>query len=109
MKDKQRQAKNMRRGHYRRKYCYTVKSYIDQLNLQNGECLVCGRTDNFGRRFFCIDHSHTTGKLRGLLCDGCNLLVGRVEHNIKCPTEIFEKIQDYLCFSIDISDLECIM
>lgn len=47
--------------------------------LWTGEryCNICGRTT--GR--FCIDHDHKTGKVRGLLCDDCNIGIGRFYEN----------------------------
>lgn len=34
-------------------------------------CEICGSTDRM-----CIDHNHSTGKPRGVLCEGCNQGIG---------------------------------
>lgn len=39
-----------------------------------------------------VDHCHTTGKVRGLLCKQCNMGLGMFYDNI----ETFERIIDYL-------------
>jgi hypothetical protein len=41
---------------------------------QDGKCAICG-TD--GR--LSVDHNHTTGKVRALLCARCNFYVGIIE------------------------------
>lgn len=38
-------------------------------------CDICGR-DN-GTKRLALDHCHATGKLRGLLCDSCNIALGK--------------------------------
>ena len=40
-------------------------------NFNYQECWICGSTDKL-----CIDHCHTTGKPRGLLCTLCNTALG---------------------------------
>lgn len=46
---------------------------------QEGRCAVCGtsasETSGKGKRLQ-VDHCHTSGKIRGLLCDGCNRGLG---------------------------------
>lgn len=42
-----------------------------------GTCEVCGA--GAGTRRLHVDHDHTTGELRGLLCNGCNLTLGHVK------------------------------
>jgi hypothetical protein len=39
-----------------------------------------------------IDHDHTTGQVRGLLCDNCNPALGSFKDNI----ETLQKAIDYL-------------
>jgi len=41
---------------------------------QDGKCLICEE-----REATCIDHCHETGRVRGLLCLGCNTLLGFIE------------------------------
>ena len=60
-----------------RRYGITKEEY-DRLNTeQSGLCAICG-TDVPGRNHLTlyIDHDHKTGKVRGLLCCDCNLLLG---------------------------------
>ena len=42
---------------------------------QGGCCAICGGVNVNGRRL-AVDHEHETGKVRGLLCDKCNLAIG---------------------------------
>jgi hypothetical protein len=48
------------------------------------ECQICGRRKNL-----CVDHDHKTGKVRGRLCNFCNLSLGWLEN-------WGEEIDDYL-------------
>lgn len=55
---------------------------------QEGKCAICGYRVGevwvFGNKVhkLVIDHSHTTGKIRGLLCNGCNTQVGNYERGL---------------------------
>jgi len=42
-------------------------------------CFICGR-QNKGRRLV-IDHDHKTNKVRGLLCNSCNVQLGKLRDN----------------------------
>lgn len=57
-----------------------VVDYAGMLADQGGVCAICGRPPKgTGRSGLHIDHNHTTGKIRGLLCAGCNIRVGHYE------------------------------
>lgn len=45
---------------------------------QGGVCKVCGRPQQQTRRraYLDVDHSHVTGRVRGLLCSECNRALG---------------------------------
>jgi len=61
---------------------------------QDGRCPLCLR-DFAGimeRGGPVVDHDHMTGKVRGLLCSGCNTGIGRFEHS----TEWLDRALAYL-------------
>ena len=51
-----------------KKYGISRAEYEDLLAAQDGECAICGKTLYDVH----IDHSHESGKVRGLLCNTCN-------------------------------------
>ena len=55
---------------------------------QAGKCAICRRT---ARRLF-VDHCHSTGKVRGLLCQTCNTFLGWYENK----ANIIQAFQQYL-------------
>lgn len=64
------------------RYRLTPKEYADMLASQGGRCAICGSAArdkrNSTRLRLCIDHCHKTGKIRGLLCNGCNTGLGHL-------------------------------
>jgi hypothetical protein len=60
-----------------RKYGISPETYYEMLEKQGHKCDICKAKSI--RRAMNIDHNHTTGKVRGLLCDKCNLMLGIVE------------------------------
>jgi len=61
----------------RRKYGLEVADYEAMLAAQNGLCALCGGPP--GKYRMAVDHCHQTGRVRGLLCNGCNRSLGWVE------------------------------
>lgn len=63
-----------------RKYDLSVETYLAMLDQQGGVCAVCRRTpeeahsDGYPLH---VDHDHSTGRVRSLLCRGCNLTLGQ--------------------------------
>jgi len=66
-------AKNGRRRKLMERYGISLEEFDHLLTEQRGACAICGRTFD---RTPCIDHSHRTGKTRGLLCRKCNAGLG---------------------------------
>lgn len=74
-----------RRRHLRRTYGMTVEEYDYMLAQQNGVCAVCGNTEVRALKGkvmrLVVDHDHTTGEVRGLLCFACNAAIGLMREN----------------------------
>jgi CRISPR/Cas system-associated protein Cas10 (large subunit of type III CRISPR-Cas system) len=62
------------------KRCYgvTPEWYEAKLAAQNNGCAICGLDPD--ERRLAVDHHHTTGQIRGLLCARHNVMVGVLEH-----------------------------
>lgn len=56
----------------KKRYGITLNQYNSLVKYQNGQCLICKGNQNL-RRPLAVDHCHKTGKIRGLLCDPCNI------------------------------------
>lgn len=67
------------------KYAYgiTYDEYIEMHNKQNGKCAICKMDEKELNTKLSIDHCHSTGKVRGLLCHNCNHALGKFKENIE--------------------------
>ncbi len=63
----------------RKKYGITLEQYNNMLQQQDNACAVCKETPVKQRLH--VDHNHTTGKVRGLLCQACNTSIGKLKEN----------------------------
>lgn len=71
------------------KYNLTLDQFNDMIQNQNGKCGICNK--ELGDRF-CIDHCHSTGAVRGLLCHSCNSGIGLLGDT----SSAVQKALDYL-------------
>lgn len=56
-------------------YGITAEEYNALFEAQGNVCAICG-TDSTKGKNWCVDHNHVTGKVRAILCDGCNRGLG---------------------------------
>ena len=61
-----------------RRYGLTQQQKDEMLARQNSLCAICSKQ----MKRVCVDHCHTTGKVRGLLCHGCNIKLPAVENEV---------------------------
>jgi hypothetical protein len=63
----------------------TWEQQQEMLTKQGNVCAICHRPEKVVRdgkqKALAVDHDHATGKVRGLLCSTCNLVLGRMEDN----------------------------
>lgn len=67
-------------------YGISLEEYNRILEIQNYVCAICLKPERhrhkMGKIFdLSVDHNHTTGNLRKLLCRDCNLLIGLAKEN----------------------------
>jgi len=64
----------------KRKFNLSNDDYNELLISQNGVCAICKKMEP--NRRLAIDHSHTTGQVRGLLCFKCNSSLGGFDDSV---------------------------
>lgn len=60
----------------RREYGMTIDDYEQIADMQHNACAICRSTT----QKLHVDHCHSSGRIRGLLCGPCNRTLGLV-HN----------------------------
>ena len=71
-----------RERHLVRKYGVRLADYDAMLAAQGGRCAICHcEPSSQAHGVFHVDHCHKTGAVRGLLCRGCNHVLGHLKDN----------------------------
>ena len=81
---------------YWEKYRIRVPDYDYLYDKQKGRCAICSTSNpKSPSGSFCIDHCHTSNKIRGLLCVNCNTGIG----SLKEDPVIFQSAVNYLAYA----------
>lgn len=84
-----------RRHNLKANYGLTPEDYEAMVLAQNNKCAICDseHLSAYGR--FHIDHCHTTGKVRGLLCTRCNTGIGMLGDSIGIVTRALAYLTEH--------------
>ena len=81
------------------KYGINKTEYLTMLDAQDNKCAICGEKETAPNvwkegqsRRLAVDHDHSTGLVRGLLCYRCNTTLGKLNDDI----ELLKKMVSYL-------------
>jgi len=79
-------------------YGLSEESYRDMVDKTKGCCPICGKglTDGRYGMSLAIDHDHTTGKVRGIICNTCNKGLGHFFDNISSLTNAIKYLKEDL-------------
>jgi len=67
-------------GDLKKKYDIDLEQLEQMFISQAGKCAIC--LDDFKTtKNMCVDHNHTTGQIRQLLCQKCNSAIGFFKEN----------------------------
>jgi len=79
----------------------SIQEYQERLVQQDSLCAICRDPVRGAMRAksvkqeLCVDHCHTTGKIRGLLCFKCNAGLGMFADNIDYLTSAISYLMEY--------------
>ena len=92
--DSARDLPRNRRHFLKTRYGLTEEAYEKILAEQNGRCALCGTDKCLTGRNFAVDHDHTSGQVRALLCIKCNTGLGKFRDS----PDLLRKAAEYLEF-----------
>ena len=81
------------------KYGITLEQYQEMHDEQGGVCAICKKPETAtttagGVRMLAVDHNHTTGEVRGLLCNRCNRALGYFGDDIASLAEAIKYLSN---------------
>jgi hypothetical protein len=92
-----------RAGHLKRKFGITMEQYNAMLEAQGGGCFICGRPPREDISLH-VDHNHSTGKVRGILCFRCNNSLADLQED----PALLMKAAGYVAWHADPEEVELI-
>lgn len=82
-------AVHKRKYFLKKDFGITLSDYERMFEEQNGKCKICMKEYE---RSLVVDHCHETKRVRGLLCDPCNLALGLFKDNPKTIASALEYV-----------------
>jgi DNA-binding MarR family transcriptional regulator len=86
--------KQTKRNDLARRYGISEAQLTQLLQEANNRCTLCGDEETY--RQLSIDHNHTTGKIRGILCHRCNIFLWTVKESPERAKLLADKLAEYL-------------
>lgn len=85
--DRERYAKNPEKHKgikLKSSYGITLEQYYAMYEAQDHKCAICKKEHELGGKVgLAVDHCHSKGHVRGLLCVKCNHAIGKFEDNVE--------------------------
>ena len=76
----------------RKNFGITLEEYTEIYNSQGGECAICNQPSDEALH---LDHNHTTGDNRGLLCRACNHSLGLLKEDMQTIMNMYEYLMKW--------------
>ena len=77
-------------------YGISLIEYNQKLEDQKGVCAVCKTQESSKRNVkLSVDHNHSTGKIRGLLCSRCNRSLGLLRDDFNVVLTMAKYLQEH--------------
>lgn len=95
-KNRERRALKAREAKYKQNYGLTWNDVAVLYESQGKKCKICEQDIYWENRDCGVDHCHLTGKVRGILCKTCNLMLGNAKDDIKILQMGIEYLKGHL-------------
>jgi len=75
---------------YKRKYNLSDEMAEQLVKDRTGVCKICGKI-----KPLVVDHCHSTGEVRGLICSACNSVLGYSKDNVNTLKQAIKYLKDF--------------
>ena len=87
--------KNRKTEKLKLRYGLTFEKWEEIRKQQNFSCMICGISEQENGRHLDVDHCHKSEKVRGVLCNHCNSLLGHSRDNIGTLKSAISYLEKY--------------
>ncbi len=95
---KTKQPDSQREKNLKKVFGISVSEYESMLKEQGGSCKICGVPAEAEKlkttKRLAVDHCHSTGRIRGLLCRKCNTGLGNFNDDINLMTKAINYLKE---------------
>lgn len=82
--------------HIKTRYGVTKERWLEMYDQQKGRCYTCSRPEmDCPRKRLCVDHCHATDRVRHLLCDDCNKILGVAQDSIPMLESLISYLREF--------------
>lgn len=82
------------RSHLKLQFNMTVEQKQEMFKNQDGKCAICSKAFQ-NLKAACVDHDHSNGKVRDLLCKPCNAFLGKIEKSQEVLTNLASYVEKH--------------
>lgn len=86
---------SQRKQDLKKRLNFTIEQYNKLFSDQKGCCAGCGRHQSEFKRNLAVDHDHATSRIRGLLCNSCNLALGMLSDQITTLQNLIKYLENH--------------
>jgi hypothetical protein len=86
----------------KKRYGVCIDEYEKKIIELGNRCEICNddpsldETKSKNHKMLHVDHDHSTGKVRGLICNGCNRALGFINDNIDKARNLVKYLEKHL-------------
>jgi hypothetical protein len=89
--NRERRSQTLRQWNLATKYGMSPEQFDELLLSQGNVCAICSNR----RKSMCVDHDHSTGEVRGILCRRCNAMLGQISDDVSVLARAIEYLNCY--------------
>lgn len=86
---------DIKNNNLRIKFGISIEKYNHMFLSQDGCCKICNKHQQELSKRLAVDHNHSTGEVRGLLCLKCNLAIGYLNEDVQSALNLIQYLNNY--------------